>query len=76
MWSEPVEHLVVQVNECLEQLGASPGVARIILCSETAFREIDADALCADLETATDVLLAFVDEVFYEFVLWIAGNVT
>lgn len=69
---EAVEDLVVQVDECLEQVGAGPRVARVLLRGQTTLGEVDADALRAGLEGAADVLLALVDQVLDELLLRIA----
>lgn len=69
---EAVEDLVVQVNEGLEEVGASPRVARVLLGGQTALSEVDADALGAGLEAQADVLLALVDQVLDELVLRVA----
>lgn len=42
---EAVEHFIVEVDESVEELGAGPGVARVVLGGEAAFCEVDAEEM-------------------------------
>ena len=40
--SKAVQDFVVEVDEGVEELSASPGVARVVFCGESAFCKVDA----------------------------------
>jgi hypothetical protein len=55
---EAVEDFVVEVDEGVEQFGAGPGVAGVVLGGEASFGEVDADAFGAGGEGSADVFFA------------------
>ena len=53
--------LVVEVDECLKEVGACPGIAWVFLGCETAFGEIHRDSFSTGFEATSDVFLALFD---------------
>ena len=72
--AEAVQDFVVEGDECVEELTARPGVARVVFRREPAFGEVDGDAVGAGVETAADIFFAFVDEVGFEGGLGVVGD--
>lgn len=70
--AEAGKNSVVEVDEGLKQIRVCPWIAWVLFGCQTSLGEVDAHALCAGREAAPDVLLAFVDEVFYESVFGVA----
>jgi len=68
---EPVEHLVIQADEALEQ--RSRGIE---LQREARFREIDLHAVGAQLQTFADVGGRLLDQIQQERLARIAGDVS
>jgi hypothetical protein len=69
---EAIQDFVVDVNECLQELSASPRVLGIVSSCEAAFSKIYRNSLSPSVEAFANVLLAFVDQVLNELVLGVA----
>jgi hypothetical protein len=71
---EPIEDLVVEVNERLKHLFAGPWITWVILACKTALGEVDGNAFGTCLEAKTNVLLTFIDEIRNELVATVTRN--
>src|SRR6516164_1712563 len=63
---EPIDHPVVEVDETRKHLTSGPRIPRIVPAREPPLREVDRNAGCTSLESAANVLFAFVAEIAEE----------
>lgn len=57
---KPIQYLIVQINERLQEIRARPRVPRIFFGGQPPLRKVDGDARGTGFETPPDVLFAFV----------------